>query len=303
MKATKPASGQPGRARRNGKSPALKIALTAAGIYALVAGLWETYADELLLEFLGSRTELDRLFLIKGMLFIGLTSIAVYVAVRLSVAKMAEAQQKLRKSEEDILWHLGQVAEWRDDETGDHTLRVGEYCSAIAHALGWDAEQCELIRKAGILHDIGKIGIPDAVMMKLGGFEDDERSLMQSHTRMGADLLCDSQSPLLQMASRIAASHHERWDGSGYPYELAGADIPIEGRITAVADVFDALVSRRRYKDAWSYQDSVKEIEALAGKSFDPAVVEAFLISLGEIKSIYARYDGAAKKVGVNRAA
>jgi len=280
-----------------------KIALRVAGIYVLVAALWETYADDLLVQFLGSRTELDRLFLIKGMLFIGLTSIAVYIAVRLSVAKMDHAQQKLRKSEEDILWHLGQVAEWRDDETGDHTLRVGEYCSAIAHGLGWNAERCEVIRKAGILHDIGKIGIPDSILMKLGGLEDDERNLMKSHTLMGADLLCDSQSSLLQMASTIAATHHERWDGSGYPYELAGEDIPIEGRIAAVADVFDALVSRRRYKDAWSYEESVREIEALAGKSFDPAVVEAFLVSLVEIKEIYTRYDKSAKKIGVNRAA
>ena len=280
-----------------------KIALRVAGIYVLVATLWETYADDLLVQFLGSRTELDRLFLIKGMLFIGLTSIAVYIAVRLSVAKMDEAQQKLRKSEEDILWHLGQVAEWRDDETGDHTLRVGEYCSAIAHGLGWNAERCEVIRKAGILHDIGKIGIPDSILMKLGALEDDERNLMKSHALMGSDLLCDSQSSLLQMASTIAATHHERWDGSGYPYELAGEDIPIEGRIAAVADVFDALVSRRRYKDAWSYEESVREIEALAGKSFDPAVVEAFLVSLVEIKEIYTRYDNSAKKIGVNRAA
>ena len=294
---------RPGRIQQDSKGPVCKIALRVAGIYVLVAALWETYADDLLVQFLGSRTELDRLFLIKGMLFIGLTSIAVYIAVRLSVAKMAEAQQKLRKSEEDILWHLGQVAEWRDDETGDHTLRVGEYCSAIAHGLGWNAERCEVIRKAGILHDIGKIGIPDSILMKLGGLEDDERNLMKSHTLMGADLLCDSQSSLLQMASTIAATHHERWDGSGYPYELAGEDIPIEGRIAAVADVFDALVSRRRYKDAWSYEESVREIEALAGKSFDPAVVEAFLVSLVEIKEIYTRYDNSAKKIGVNRAA
>lgn len=294
---------RPGRVQQDCKGPVCRIALRVAGIYVLVAALWETYADDLLVQFLGSRTELDRLFLIKGMLFIGLTSIAVYIAVRLSVAKMADAQQKLRKSEEDILWHLGQVAEWRDDETGDHTLRVGEYCSAIAHGLGWNAERCEVIRKAGILHDIGKIGIPDSILMKLGGLEDDERNLMKSHTSMGADLLCDSQSSLLQMASTIAATHHERWDGSGYPYELAGEDIPIEGRIAAVADVFDALVSHRRYKDAWSYEESVREIEALAGKSFDPAVVEAFLVSLVEIKEIYTRYDNSAKKIGVNRAA
>ncbi|MCH8979778.1 MAG: HD domain-containing protein [Armatimonadetes bacterium] len=280
-----------------------KIALRVAAIYVLAAALWETYADDLLLEFVGSREELERLFLTEGMLFIGLTSIAVYIAVRLNVAKMSQAQQRLRKSEEDILWHLGQVAEWRDDETGDHTLRVGEYCSAIAHALGWPHERCELVRKAGILHDIGKIGIPDSVMMKVGDLEDEERSLMQSHTLMGADLLCDSQSPLLRMASCIAASHHERWDGTGYPYELAGEDIPIEGRITAVADVFDALVSRRRYKEAWSYKDAVREIESLAGTRFDPKVVEAFLVSLTEIKEIYTRYSGTAKKIGVNRAA
>ena len=275
------------------------IALKVTGVFALVAGLWETYADELLLQFVGSRIELERLFLIKGMLFIGLLSVAMYIAVRLSVAKMTE----LRRSEEDVLWHLGRVAEWRDDETSDHTLRVGEYSSAIARALGWDAEQCRLIRKAGILHDIGKIGIPDAVMMKQGDLEEDERTMMQSHTLMGGNLLCEAKSPLLQMASRIAASHHESWDGTGYPCETAGEDIPIEGRITAVADVFDALVSRRRYKDAWSFKDAVREIEVHAGTSFDPAVVKAFLASTAEIKEIYARYHAAAKNSGVNRAA
>lgn len=292
---------------RRGKKPEVstipKTALTVAVCYALFAGLWETYADGLIASFIGGSADSESLSLIKSMLFIGFTSIAVYAAARITISRVYKADVKAISSEEEVLRRLGQAAEWRDDETGDHTLRVGEYCGAIASGLGWSRSRCEMVRKAGILHDVGKIGIPDSVMMKPGLFEDSDRKLMMAHTLLGADLLIGSDSPMLQMACRIAASHHERWDGKGYPYGLKGEEIPIEGRIAAVADVFDALTSRRRYKQAWSFDRSVSEIESLAGSHFDPAVAEAFAKALGEIRIVYDRYKSTSRKLGVNRAA
>ncbi|MCH7905415.1 MAG: HD domain-containing protein [Armatimonadetes bacterium] len=291
------------RSKKRGASPVPGIALTVAVCYALFAGLWETYADDLIASFIGSSAEIESLRLIKSLLFIGFTGIAVYVAARLTISRVYKADVRAISSEEEVLRRLGQAAEWRDDETGDHTLRVGEYCAAIASGLGWTQCRCEMVRKAGILHDVGKIGIPDSVMMKPGLFEDSDRKMMMAHTLLGADLLIGSDSPMLQMACRIAASHHERWDGKGYPYGHKGENIPIEGRIAAVADVFDALTSRRRYKQAWSFEKSVLEIESLACTHFDPAVVAAFGRSLGEIRIVYDRYKGTGRKLGVSRAA
>ena len=292
--------------RRNKKhdaSPVPRIALAVALCYALIAGLWETFEDDLIASLARGSTEIESLSSIISVLFVGFTTIAVYVVARLTISSFYKSGIKAKSSEEEVLRRLGQAAEWRDDETGDHTLRVGEYCGAIAAGLGWRKSRCEMVRRAGILHDIGKIGIPDSVMMKPGLFEDCDRKLMMAHTLLGADLLIGSDSPMLQMACRIAASHHERWDGKGYPYHQKGEEIPIEARIAAIADVFDALTSRRRYKQAWPFERSVQEIESLAGTHFDPAVVAAFVRALGKIRSVYDRYQSGARKLGVSRAA
>jgi putative two-component system response regulator len=232
-----------------------------------------------------------------------LTGVLLAIALWSVTKEMVVAKRKLRDSERELVRRLGQAAEWRDDETGDHTLRVGEYCAAIAHSFGWKQRECEAIRVAAMLHDIGKIGIPDFVMVKSGELSPEERQLIQAHTLMGSDILADSEVPLLQMAQRIASSHHERWDGSGYPYGLAGVEIPMEGRIAALADVFDALTSKRRYKDAWTFDKAVKEIKAQGGSHFDPQVVLAFESALPLIKTIYDKYQSTARLFNISRAA
>jgi putative nucleotidyltransferase with HDIG domain len=237
------------------------------------------------------------------LVFVLISAILLYVAVWSVARELVTAKRRLRESEEELVRRLGQAAEWRDDETGDHTLRVGEYCSAIAKGMGLGATDCEAIKTAAMLHDIGKIGIPDFVMVKAGDLSAEERQLIQAHTLMGSDILADSEIPLIRMAQRIAASHHEKWDGSGYPYGLEGVAIPIEGRIAALADVLDALTSRRRYKDAWSFDQSVKEIICLSGTHFDPAVVKSFQLVLPEIRTTYEKFQSTARLFNISRAA
>jgi len=236
-------------------------------------------------------------------LFIVITGALVFLAAWSLALDLVFAKRKQHDSERELVMRLGQAAEWRDDETGDHALRVGEYCAAIASCLGWSGNELERIKVAAMLHDIGKIGIPDFVMVKEGELTPEERELIHAHTLMGSDILADSSVPLIQMAQRIAASHHERWDGAGYPYGLAKEHIPIEGRITALADVFDALTSKRRYKDAWSFDNTVVEIRTLSGTHFDPAVVEAFERALPEMKAIYDKYTSTARLFNISRAA
>ncbi|MEX2242995.1 MAG: HD domain-containing phosphohydrolase [Fimbriimonadaceae bacterium] len=235
--------------------------------------------------------------------FVLVSAILLYVAVWSVARELVTAKRRLRESEEELVRRLGQAAEWRDDETGDHTLRVGEYCSSIAHGMGLGAADCEAIKTAAMLHDIGKIGIPDFVMVKSGDLSAEERQLIQAHTLMGSDILADSEIPLIRMAQRIAASHHEKWDGSGYPYGLAGEAIPIEGRIAALADVFDALTSRRRYKDAWSFDQSVQEVICLSGAHFDPAVVKSFQVVLPKVRATYEKFQSTARLFNISRAA
>ena len=175
---------------------------------------------------------------------------------------------------------LARMAELRDDETGRHTVRVGEMSAILAEAIGLDADECELIRRAAPLHDTGKIGIPDAVLLKRGKLTDEEFELVKSHTTLGVTILEGARSPVLHLAREIALTHHERWDGSGYPAGLAAEQIPISGRIVALADVFDALTHERPYKHAWPVDAAVAEIQNQSSRQFDPAVVEAMLQTL-----------------------
>lgn len=191
--------------------------------------------------------------------------------------KVAKRTEQLNAAKIELLERLAKAAEFRDDVTGRHTQRVGRSCALIASALSMPPEQVEFIRRAAPLHDVGKIGIPDAILLKTGPLTTGERELMKRHTSIGARLLSDSNSEILQLAEEIAATHHERWDGTGYGGQLAGEDIPICGRILAVADVFDALTHERPYKGAWSSDQAVEEIHAQRGRQFDPRVVDAFL--------------------------
>jgi PAS domain-containing protein len=168
------------------------------------------------------------------------------------------------------------AAEYRDDETRQHTRRVGIAAGLLAAELGLDAATAEIIEKIAPLHDLGKIGIPDAILLKPGRLDDGELAVMRTHAAIGAEILAGSQSPLLESAAEIALSHHERWDGSGYPQGLGGEDIPVSGRIVALVDAFDAMTHDRPYKQAMPIAEAVAEVRRCAGSHFDPRVVEAF---------------------------
>lgn len=200
--------------------------------------------------------------------------------------RVLERTQELETARLETLDRLARAAEYRDDDTGQHTQRVGRVAARLATVLGEPEEKVRLIRTAAPLHDIGKIGIPDAILLKPGRLTEEERAAMQAHTRIGAEILSGSRFPLLQLAEEITLIHHERWDGGGYPEGLAGEAIPLHGRIVAVADVFDSLTHERPYKKAWSVKDTLKELQACSGSQFDPRVVEAMLRIAPEVSAL-----------------
>jgi len=228
-----------------------------------------------------------------------------------------ERTQELEQSRLDIIWRLAKAGEYRDEDTGNHILRVGCYCRAIAEKLWFRKSFIDMISLTGPLHDIGKIGIPDSILLKKGKLDNAEWEIMQTHCDVGVAILkeqpkhmpvsvlaapgladrqgAQSANPILSMAATIAESHHEKWDGTGYPKGLAGEQIPIEGRITAVADVYDALRSVRPYKTAFSHEKAVGIIQGDAGAHFDPRIVEAFsevAENLREIRNEFADENG-----------
>jgi putative two-component system response regulator len=206
-------------------------------------------------------------------------------SLHLAVARQNEeleqkVQARTRELEEtawEVLERLARAAELRDDDTGIHTRRVGELSARIAAAMGMDAEEVEMIRRTAPLHDLGKVGIPDGVLLKAGRLTDAERELMQRHTDIGAEILASGRSRMVRMAEEIARSHHERWDGTGYPRGTAGDAIPLAARIVALADFYDALSSDRPYRTAWPRERVVEEIMDGRGTHFDPCVVDAFV--------------------------
>jgi len=190
--------------------------------------------------------------------------------------KVRERTADLEATQVEILERLALAAEYRDDDTGQHTKRVGETAARIAEALGWTPAEVELICRAAPLHDVGKIAIPDSILLKPGKLTREEFECMKTHARLGAQMLSGGGFPLLQLAEQIALTHHERWDGTGY-IGLREETIPMAGRIVAVSDVFDALTSERPYKEAWTVSDAIEEIQRQSGHQFDPHVVEAFM--------------------------
>ncbi len=227
-------------------------------------------------------------------------------------AEVAARTAELAKAHREVVQCLATVGEYRDNDTGKHIIRVGRYAEVIAKQLGLEAEFSARIRAAAPLHDIGKVGIPDHILLKPGQLDAAEFEAMQAHAVYGA-LMCAQNldgsrgsasthseigraiagienSPILKMAATIAYTHHERWDGSGYPQQLRGADIPVEGRITAVADVFDALTQERPYKPAFPIEKSLEIIRQQSGTQFDPEVVEAFFAARDQIIAIYHEY-------------
>jgi putative two-component system response regulator len=191
--------------------------------------------------------------------------------------RVAARTRELEEARVEILQRLSDAAEYRDDDTGQHTKRVASLAVAIGRSLGLDHNTLELVRWSAPLHDVGKIGIPDSVLLKPGRLTESEMEVMKSHTTIGARILMGGQSPLVQMAESIALNHHEKWDGSGYPRKLSGDQIPLEARLVAVADVFDALTHARPYRAAWSIEDTRVEIQRGSGAHFDPRIVEIFL--------------------------
>jgi len=200
--------------------------------------------------------------------------------------RVRERTHQLRETQLEILRRLARAAEWRDEETGAHVERIGLLTQRLALAIGMDADDAELLLHASTAHDVGKIGIPDRILLKPGRLTPEERTEMERHALIGAAMLGESDSPLLQLAETIARTHHERWDGTGYPAGLAGEDIPLAGRICAIVDVFDALVSERPYKHAWPVSEGVDYLKAQRGRHFDPRCVDAFLADPTKIEGI-----------------
>lgn len=190
----------------------------------------------------------------------------------------------------EVIQRLGRAAEYRDNETGLHVIRMSKYSSLIALELGFSEEAALELENAAGMHDIGKIGTPDRVLLKPGKLDKDEWDIMREHPNTGADILANSRYKVIQLAEKIARMHHEKWDGKGYPAGLAGDDIPLECLIIPVADVFDALTTARPYKQAWPVEDAVEEIKNSSGSHFSPQVVEAFLRALPKILEIKAEY-------------
>lgn len=204
--------------------------------------------------------------------------------------EVAKATAEIAAREKEAILRLSRAAEYRDPETGSHLLRMSNYTRLIAEQLGLPPAEQELLLEASPMHDIGKVGTPDHILLKPGRLTPEEFEIMKQHATIGYEILRDSLSPLLQCAAKLALAHHEKFDGSGYPQGLIGAAIPLYGRIVAVADVFDALTSERPYKKAWTLEAAVDFLNSNAGSHFDPACVTAFLAVWPQVLEIHARY-------------
>lgn len=203
-----------------------------------------------------------------------------------------DATSALFCREDELIRRLSRAAEYRDGETGLHLNRMAEYSELIARTLGMSHEQQELILKSAPMHDIGKIGIPDTILLRPGKLSPDEYKIMKKHPEIGFSILAGSSSPLVNSGAEIARSHHETWDGTGYPLGLSGEDIPIFGRICAVADVFDALTTERPYKSAWSLSSAFQFLRERRGTQFDPGCVDVFLDRKDKVQEIHSSYGG-----------
>lgn len=192
-------------------------------------------------------------------------------------AQVRQRTQEVVDTQLEFIRQLGRAGEYRDNETGMHVVRMSKSCQNLALNLGYSADFADLILHASPMHDVGKIGIPDNILLKPGKLEGAEWEVMKSHVEIGAEILSNHPAEIIQLARKIALTHHEKWDGSGYPNGLVGDEIPIEGRIAAICDVFDALTSERPYKEAWPVEKAVDLIREESGKHFEPRIVTEFL--------------------------
>ena len=200
--------------------------------------------------------------------------------------RVSEATSEIRLRERETLLRLARAGEYRDEETGNHVIRMAKYSRVIAEQLGFSKEESDVIEMAAPMHDIGKIGIRDDILLKPGKLTAEEFETMKQHTIIGHDILKDSPSKFLQMGGIIALGHHEKFDGTGYPYGKKGDEIPVEARIVAIADVYDALVSERPYKNAWSTEAAIDYMRTHSGKHFDPDCFNAFVEQLDKVLKI-----------------
>ncbi len=218
------------------------------------------------------------------------THLALYDQNRVLEERVRERTRELQQTRLEIIRRLGRAAEFRDNETGLHVIRMSHYTRLIAEAVERGHEWSDLVFNAAPMHDIGKIGIPDKILLKPGKLDDEEWKLMHKHPEFGAAIIGEHDSELLKMSREIALAHHERWDGTGYPFQLKGEAINLPSRIVAIADVFDALTTERPYKKAWPLEDAVKLIDDSAGRHFDPGLVPLFHEVLPEIIRIKQQY-------------
>ena len=193
---------------------------------------------------------------------------------------------EIEETQREVVFTMGSIGESRSKETGNHVKRVAEYTYLLAKYIGLPERECEMLKQASPMHDIGKVAIPDAVLNKPGRFNDEERAIMDTHAQLGYDMLKYSNRSLLKMAATVAYEHHEKYDGTGYPNQTAGENIHIYGRITALADVFDALGSARVYKPAWEDERIFKMFKEERGKHFDPQLIDIFFDNLDEFLAI-----------------
>lgn len=209
--------------------------------------------------------------------------------VKEKTKELQNAFEEIQKSEKDIVSILAKTAEYRDNETSAHTIRVGEMSALISSKLGWSDEKVELMRLAAPMHDIGKVGIEDKILLKPGKLDEDEFARMKEHSQIGYSILSQKETPLLKLAAEIAQTHHEKYNGKGYPRGLSKDEIPLSGAIVAVVDVFDALLSERPYKKAFTLDRTLEIINSDSGSHFNPEIVEIFMNSLDEILEIRDR--------------
>jgi len=203
-----------------------------------------------------------------------------------------ERTQELNDTRLEVIRRLGRAAEYRDDMTGNHIIRMSRYSQLLGLAAGMSESEAEILLNASPMHDIGKIGIPDSVLLKPGKLDAAEWEIMKTHVDIGVEILSGSDSALMKMAAEIAQNHHEKWDGTGYPCALSGENIPLTGRVVAIADVFDALTTERPYKKAWAVDDAIEFLKEQKNKHFQPSLVETFLNILPDILNIRDQYRG-----------
>ncbi len=218
------------------------------------------------------------------------SQLAIYNQARHLEELVQQRTKELNDSRIEIIQKLGKAAEFKDNETGMHVIRMSWFARFIAEAMNQPEDWCELLFNAAPMHDIGKIGIPDRVLLKPGKLDPQEWEIMKKHAEYGADILGEHDSPLLNLAREVAITHHEKWDGSGYPNGLKGTEIPLSGRIVAIADVFDALTSERPYKKAWTEERAISLLEEEAGKHFDPELVPIFIACIPKVREIQQKF-------------